>query len=59
MLKNNKNEIRSTAHSKYRCYYHIVFAPKYRRKEYGQLKRDIGGNTPKIVRTKGGRNIES
>ena len=38
-----KNEIRSTAHSKYRCEYHIVFVPKYRRKEiYGQLKRDIG-----------------
>ena len=28
-----KNEIKSTAHSKYRCQYHIVFAPKYRRKE--------------------------
>ena len=23
-----KNEIKSTAHSKYRCEYHIVFAPK-------------------------------
>ena len=38
-----KNEIRSTAHSKYRCQYHIVFAPKYRRKEiYGKIKKDIG-----------------
>ena len=38
-----KNEIKSSAHSKYRCQYHIVFAPKYRRKEiYGQLKKDIG-----------------
>ena len=38
----DKNEIKSTAHSKYRCLYHIVFAPKYRRKEiYGQLRRDI------------------
>ena len=38
-----KNEIKSLAHSKYRCQYHIVFAPKYRRKEiYGQLKKDIG-----------------
>lgn len=37
-----KNEIKSTAHSKYRCEYHIVFAPKYRRKEiYGQLKKAI------------------
>ena len=36
------NEIKSTAHSKYRCQYHIVFAPKYRRKKiYGKLKKDI------------------
>ncbi len=38
-----KNEIKHTAHSTYRCEYHIMFAPKYRRKEiYGQLKKDIG-----------------
>jgi len=41
-MKGN-NEIRSSSHSKYRCQYHIVFAPKYRRKEiYGQLRKDIG-----------------
>lgn len=40
-MKEN-NEIRSSAHSKYRCQYHIVFAPKFRRKEiYGKLKKDI------------------
>ena len=38
-----KNEVRHTAHSSYRCEYHIVFAPKYRRKViYGQIKADIG-----------------
>ena len=38
-----KNEIRSTAHSKYRCQYHVVFAPKYRRQVvYGEIKKDIG-----------------
>ena len=38
-----KNEIKKTAHSSYRCEYHIVFAPKYRRKViYNELKRDIG-----------------
>lgn len=38
-----KDEIKQTAHSTYRCEYHIVFAPKYRRKEiYGELKVDIG-----------------
>lgn len=38
-----KNEINHTAHSSYRCEYHIVFAPKFRRKAiYGSLKKDIG-----------------
>ena len=38
-----KNEIKKTAHSSYRCEYHIVFAPKYRRKIiYKELKKDIG-----------------
>ena len=38
-----KNEVKHTAHSSYRCEYHIVFAPKYRRKViYGELKGDIG-----------------
>ena len=42
MMKKNNNEIKSTAHSKYRCQYHIVFAPKYRRKIiFGELKQDI------------------
>ena len=36
-------EIKSSSHSKWRCQYHIVFAPKFRRKEiYGQLKEDVG-----------------
>ena len=38
-----KNEINHTAHSSYRYEYHIVFAPKFRRKAiYGNLKKDIG-----------------
>ena len=38
-----KNEIQHLSHSSYRCQYHIVFAPKYRRKEiYGKLRADIG-----------------
>ena len=36
-------DIQSLSHSKWRCQYHIVFAPKYRRKEiYGKIKTDIG-----------------
>ena len=46
--KDERSEIKSTSHARYRCQYHIVFAPKYRRKEiYGQLKKDIG----EILRT--------
>ncbi len=33
----------SLSHTKWDCKYHIVFAPKYRRKEiYGKLKTEIG-----------------
>ena len=47
-------EINSTAHSKYRCQYHLVFAPKFRRKEiYGQLRKDIGENLRKLCEQKG------
>ena len=48
-----KNEIKHTAHSSYRCEYHIVFAPKYRRKEiYGQIKKDIGEILRKLCNEK-------
>ena len=51
-VKENK-EIRSSAHSKYRCQYHIVFAPKYRRKEiYGKLRKDIGEILRKLCEQK-------
>ena len=37
------NDNHSLSHSKWRCQYDIVFAPKYRRKEiYGKIKADIG-----------------
>ena len=37
------NEVKTLSHSTYRYEYHIVFAPKYRRRViYGQLKADIG-----------------
>ena len=42
-----------TAHSSYRCEYHIVFAPKYRRREiYGQIKADIGEIIRKLCKEK-------
>ena len=48
-----KNEVKHTAHSTYRCEYHIVFAPKYRRKViYGKLKKDIGEILRKLCNEK-------
>lgn len=38
-----KQDNNSLAHTRYNCKYHIVFAPKYRRKEvYGKIREDIG-----------------
>lgn len=48
-----KNEIKHLSHSTYRCQYHIVFAPKYRRKViYGQLRTDIGQILRKLCEQK-------
>ena len=42
------NDDSSLSHTRWNCKYHIVFIPKYRRKEiYGRLREDIG----KIIRT--------
>ena len=36
------NDNKSLSHTKYNCKYHIVFAPKYRRKVfYGEKRREI------------------
>ena len=54
MRKKNNNEIKHSAHSTYRCQYHIVFAPKFRRKEiYGTLRKDIGEILRKLCQQKG------
>lgn len=48
-----KNEIKHLSHSTYRCEYHIVFAPKYRRKAiYGELRKDIGEILRKLCEAK-------
>ena len=55
-----KNEIKHTAHSSYRCEYHIVFGPKYRRKEiYGKLRKDIGEILRLLCDVKGVEIIEA
>ena len=48
-----KNEIKNLAHSSYRCQYHVVFAPKYRRKViYGKLRKEIGEIIRKLCNEK-------
>ena len=37
------NDVKSLAHTSWNCKYHVVFAPKYRRKViYGEKRREIG-----------------
>lgn len=46
--------------SKWRCQYHIVFAPKYRRQEiYGKIKVDIGKILRKLCEQKGVEILEA
>lgn len=50
----------SLAHSKWNCKYHIVFAPKYRRKViYGKIKVDIGKILRKLCEHKGVEILEA
>ena len=56
----NKNDIASLSHSKWRCQYHIVFAPKYRRQNiYDQIRVDIGKILRKLCEAKGVEIIEA
>ena len=55
-----KDDINSLSHSKWRCKYHIVFAPKYRRKEiYGDIRKDIGVILRKLSEQKNVEIIEA
>lgn len=55
-----EKDIQSLSHSKWRCQYHIVFAPKYRRMEiYGQIKVDIGKILRQLCEQKGVEIIEA
>ena len=52
-------DIDSLAHTKWRCQYHIVFAPKYRRKVFYEEKRmEIGAILRELCRWKGVEIIE-
>ena len=50
----------SLSHTKWRCKYHVVFAPKYRRQAiYGKLKKDIGQILRELCQRKGINIIEA
>ena len=48
------NKSYSLAHTKWMCKYHIVFTPKYRRKEiYGQYREDLKEIIKTLCKSKG------
>ena len=50
----------SLAHTRWNCKYHIVFIPKYRRKEiYGKLRSDIGKIIRQLCEYKGVEIVEA
>ena len=52
-------DISSLEHTSWRCQYHTVFVPQYRRMEiYGQIKQDIGAVLRKLCQQKGVEMIE-
>lgn len=54
------DDIKSLTHTKWNCKYHIVFAPKYRRKVFYEEKRlEIGAILRELCRWKGVEIIEA
>ena len=50
----------SLSHTKWNCKYHIVFAPKYRRKVfYGEKRLEIGAILRKLCKWKGVQMLEA
>ena len=53
-------DINSLAHTKWNCKYHIVFAPKYRRKvAYGKMKQDIANILSMLCKRKSVEIVEA
>ena len=53
-------DIGSLEHTMWRCQYHVVFAPKYRRLAiYGEIKQDIGRILRQLCQQKGVEIIEA
>ena len=55
-----EKDISSLEHTRWRCQYHVVFAPKYRRMAiYGQIRADIGAILQRLCEQKGIEIIEA
>ena len=55
-----EKDINSLDHTTWRCQYHVVFAPKYRRLAiYGEIKADIGKILRQLCQQKGVEIIEA
>ena len=55
-----EKDISSLEHTRWRCQYHVVFAPKYRRMAiYGEIRADIGKILRKLCEQKGIEIIEA
>ena len=55
-----EQDISSLEHTKWRCMYQVVFAPKYRRLAiYGEIKADIGQILRKLCEQKGVEIVEA
>ena len=58
-MKNQDNNL-SLSHTLWNCKYHVVFAPKYRRKVfYGEHKQEIGKILRELCRWKGVNIVEA
>ena len=58
-MKDSSNTINSLAHTKWNCKYHIVFAPKYRRKVfYDEHRLEVREILRKLCEWKGVEIIE-
>ena len=56
----NKNDIHTLSHTTWNCKYHIVFAPKYRRKVfYGERRYEIGRILRDLCKWKGVNLLEA
>ena len=54
------NDINSLSHTKWNCKYHIVFAPKYRRKVfYGEKRKEVGKILRQLCEWKGVKIVEA